>query len=101
MDALIEGLEAEKIPVTVAGPLGEKVSCYYGFLEETKTAVMEMASAAGITLVTKKDPLRASTYGVGEMIADALKRGCKKFHDWNWWKCNQRWRHRNVKGAWI
>ena len=79
VDALIEGLEAEKIPVTVAGPLGEKVSCYYGFLEETKTAVMEMASAAGITLVTKKDPLRASTYGVGEMIADALKRGCKNF----------------------
>lgn len=79
VDALIEGLEAEKIPVTVAGPLGEKVSCYYGFLEETKTAVMEMTSAAGITLVTKKDPLRASTYGVGEMIADALKRGCKNF----------------------
>ena len=79
VDALIEGLEAEKIPVTVAGPLGEKVSCYYGFLEETKTAVMEMASAAGITLVIKKDPLRASTYGVGEMIADALKRGCKNF----------------------
>lgn len=79
VDALIEGLGAEKIPVTVAGPLGEKVSCYYGFLEETKSAVMEMASAAGITLVTKKDPLRASTYGVGEMIADALKRGCKNF----------------------
>lgn len=79
VDALIEGLGAEKIPVTVAGPLGEKVSCYYGYLEETKTAVMEMASAAGITLVTKKDPLRASTYGVGEMIADALKRGCKNF----------------------
>ena len=79
VDALIEGLGAKKIPVTVAGPLGEKVSCYYGFLEETKTAVMEMASAAGITLVTKKDPLRASTYGVGEMIADALKRGCKNF----------------------
>lgn len=79
VDALIEGLEAKKIPVTVTGPLGEKVSCYYGFLEETKSAVMEMASAAGITLVTKKDPLRASTYGVGEMIADALKRGCKNF----------------------
>ena len=79
VDALIEGLGAKKIPVTVTGPLGEKVSCYYGFLEETKSAVMEMASAAGITLVTKKDPLRASTYGVGEMIADALKRGCKNF----------------------
>ena len=79
VDALIEGLGAKKIPVTVTGPLGEKVSCYYGFLEETKSAVMEMASAAGITLVIKKDPLRASTYGVGEMIADALKRGCKNF----------------------
>lgn len=66
VDALIEGLGAEKIPVTVAGPLGEKVSCYYGFLEETKTAVMEMASAAGITLVIKKDPLRIYLWSGGD-----------------------------------
>lgn len=36
VDALIEGLGAEKIPVTVAGPLGEKVSCYYGFFRRDK-----------------------------------------------------------------
>ena len=79
VDALIEGLGAKKIPVTVTGPLGEKVSCYYGFLEETKSAVMEMASAAGITLAKERNPLRASTRGVGEMITDALKRGCRNF----------------------
>ena len=78
-DALIEGLNGERVDVTVTGPYHEPVNAYYGYLKDTNTAVMEMASAAGITLVTKKDPLRASTYGVGEMIADALKRGCKNF----------------------
>ncbi|MDD6661867.1 MAG: glycerate kinase [Lachnospiraceae bacterium] len=78
-DALIEGLGGEKIELAVSGPLGDVVKAYYGWLPERKTAVMEMASAAGITLVKKKDPLRASTRGVGEMIADALARGCRDF----------------------
>ena len=78
-DALIEGLGGEKISLTVTGPYGDFVSCYYGWLSKQKTAVMEMASAAGITLVKERNPLRASTRGVGEMIADALKRGCRNF----------------------
>ena len=78
-DALIEGLGGEKISLTVTGPYGDFVSCYYGWLSKQKTAVMEMASAAGITLAKERNPLRASTRGVGEMIADALKRGCRNF----------------------
>ena len=78
-DALIEGLGGEKISLTVTGPYEDFVSCYYGWLSKQKTAVMEMASAAGITLVKERNPLRASTRGVGEMIADALKRGCRNF----------------------
>ena len=49
--------------------------------QDQKTAVIEMASAAGITLVpdAEKNPLAATTYGVGEMILDAIRRGCRKF----------------------
>lgn len=80
-DALVEGLNGKKIDITVTGPLGQPVSASYGYLEETSTAVIEMAAAAGITLVPPdaKDPLSASTYGVGEMISDALGRGCRNF----------------------
>lgn len=78
-DALIEGMNGEKIDVTVTNPLGKKISSYYGYLKESNTAVIEMASAAGITLVDRKDPLNATTYGVGEMINDALSRGCQNF----------------------
>lgn len=45
-----------------------------------KTAYMEMAAASGLTLVPidQRDPTKTTTYGVGEMVADALKRGCQK-----------------------
>lgn len=76
-NALIEGMGGEKIELTVTAPLGEKTGCYYGWLDESKTAVMEMASAAGITLVHEKNPLAASTFGVGEMILDAVRRGAE------------------------
>lgn len=45
-DAFIEGLGCEKTALTVTGPLGASVTTYYGYLNETNTAVMEMASAA-------------------------------------------------------
>ncbi|MDO4554335.1 MAG: glycerate kinase [Lachnospiraceae bacterium] len=79
VDALIEGLGGKKVHVIVTGPTGHKVACYYGFLEKTGTAVIEMASAAGITLMNKNDPLHATTHGVGEIILDAAKKGCKNF----------------------
>lgn len=78
-DALIEGLGGEKITVKVTGPYYRPVEAYYGVIPETMTAIIEMAQAAGITLEKDKEPLKATTYGVGEMIADALKRGCRSF----------------------
>lgn len=81
VDALTEGLNGERIHITAAGPMGTPVSCYYGYLKESGTAIIEMASAAGITLVpdVEKNPLLATTYGVGEMIKDAMERGCRNF----------------------
>ena len=80
-DALIEGMNGEKVEMTATGPLGKPVDCYYGYLPDSQTAIIEMAAAAGITLVTdaEKDPLRASTYGVGEMILNAVEKGCRNF----------------------
>ena len=80
-DALIEGMNGERIDLTVTGPMHTPVDAYYGYLRETNTAVMEMASAAGITLVPdkEKNPLLATSYGVGEVIIDAIQRGCRNF----------------------
>lgn len=80
-EALIEGMGGESIELQVTGPLGNPVKAFYGWLKEQHLAVLEMASAAGITLLPhgKGDPLHATTRGVGEMIVDALDRGCREF----------------------
>ena len=80
-DALIEGMNGKRIDLTVTGPMHSPVDAYYGYLADSHTAVMEMASAAGITLVPaeEKNPLLATSYGVGEMINDALQKGCRNF----------------------
>lgn len=80
-EALVEGLGGRYVSAEVTGPLGEKTNARYGILGDGQTAVLEMAEAAGITLVDREelDPHRATTYGVGEMILDAVKRGCRRF----------------------
>jgi glycerate kinase len=79
-EALAEGLGGEMTYVDVHGPLETPVKAGYGLIRETKTAIMEMAAAAGIILVGKdKRPLDATTYGVGEMIADAIQKDCRNF----------------------
>ncbi len=80
-EALVEGLGGTYIKTVVTGPMGSNVTAIYGIIEDGTTAVMEMAEAAGIIYVNRKElnPWKASTTGVGEMILDAIKRGCKKF----------------------
>ena len=79
-EALIEGLHGERIEKIVTGPLKDPVMAVYGWIEESKTAIMEMASAAGIVLLKEEErnPWEATTYGVGELIKDAVLRGAKK-----------------------
>ncbi len=81
VEALLSGMGGEKISIDVTGPLGNRVSCSYGILENGNTAVMEMAEAAGLKLVPKeqRNPMNTTTYGVGEMIKDAISRGCRDF----------------------
>lgn len=81
VEALMTCLNGERIQVNVTGPLGEKTESYYGILPDGITAVMEMANVAGITMLPdkSKNPMNTTTFGVGEMILDAVNRGCRKF----------------------
>lgn len=81
VETLIGGMGGTIRELPVTGPLGETVNGRYGILEDKTTAVIEMADAAGITLVLpeKRNPLYTTTYGVGETIWDAIKEGCRKF----------------------
>lgn len=81
VEALISGMGGTIYEIQVTGPLGEKVSCQYGVIEKSKTAVIEMSGAAGITLIPeeKRNPLYTTTYGVGEVIKDAILKGCRRF----------------------
>ena len=81
VEALVLGMNGKLEKVVVTGPLGEPVECTYGILESTGTAVIEMSGAAGITLVPEQErnPLNTTTFGVGEVIKDAIKKGCRHF----------------------
>jgi len=82
--------------ITVTGPLGEKIPVSYYMLckldieaqptasacnSSSYTAIIEMSSAAGLPLVPpdKRNPMHTTTYGVGEMIKDAINQGCRDF----------------------
>lgn len=80
-EALIKGMNGKEEFITVTGPLGEKVKSKYAILEQSNTAIIEMAQAAGITLLEKekRNPLNTTSYGVGEMIKDSIKKGCRNF----------------------
>lgn len=80
-EALTAGLKGSLQSLTVTGPLGAPISAGYGILPDKRTAVLEMAAAAGITLVEpeKRNPMKTTTYGVGELIRDAIKKGCRHF----------------------
>jgi glycerate kinase len=81
VEALVMGMNGVSKTVTVTGPLGEKIECVYGILPHSNTAIIEMAEAAGITLVPEelRNPLYTTTYGVGEIIVEAIKNGCMNF----------------------
>ncbi len=79
--AVTAALGGELCQVEVTGPLGKSVVAEYGVISAEGLAVLEMSAAAGITLVPeeKRNPLYTTTRGVGEMILDAISKGCRKF----------------------
>lgn len=80
VDALVSGLNSSYRTVTVSDPLGRSIKAQYGILPK-RTAVIEMAAASGLPLLSEseRNPMMTTTYGFGEMIADAVHQGCRSF----------------------
>lgn len=81
VEALVQGMNGEEKVISVTGPINEKVNATYGILKETNTAIIEMAQASGLPLVPVelRNPLNTTTYGVGEIIKEAIEKGCRNF----------------------
>lgn len=81
VEALTEALGASPVSCRAHGPLMEICEVPYAVSADGGTAVLEIAAAAGLTMVPpgRRNPLYTSTYGVGEAIADALRRGVRRF----------------------
>lgn len=79
--ALMQNVTGNIFTCKVHNPLMNPILAQYGILEDGTTAVIEMAQAAGLPLVPqeKRNPLLTTTFGVGEMVKDAMARGCRTF----------------------
>jgi glycerate 2-kinase len=79
VDAFLKAMGGEKVSVTVKGPFFQDMEAFYGIIENGKTAVIEMSACAGLPLVEScPNPKATTTYGVGQLMEDAIQRGCKK-----------------------
>ncbi|HGE7933032.1 TPA: glycerate kinase [Clostridioides difficile] len=81
VDALVQWMNGKKETIEVTGPIAKKVDATYGLLKNTSTATIEIAQASGLTLVPTelRNPLYTTTYGVGEIIKEAINKGYRNF----------------------
>lgn len=80
-EALVRTLLGEWCETTVSDPLGRDIKARYGIIRHEHTAIMEMASASGLPLLSpeERNPMKTTTYGTGQLIAHAISQGCRKF----------------------
>lgn len=81
VETLTAALGGQSVATVVHDPLGRLITAQYGLIAKEKTAIIEMATASGLPLLQpeERNPWLTSTYGTGELIRDALERGCRKF----------------------
>lgn len=79
-ECIMEAVGGNLFTKEVAGPMGNLVTGFFGILDNSNTAIIEVASASGLYLVPKenRNPLYASSYGTGELILAALDQGCRE-----------------------
>lgn len=80
IEALLTTMGGRNVKVKVQDPLGRPIEAEYAILKDG-TAVIEMSKASGLTFLhlSERNPLHTSTFGTGQLIADALHKGCRKF----------------------
>ena len=81
LDTLVDAMGGEVRSATVTGPVGKPVTAEWGALGDGRTAVIEMARTSGLALLSlaERDPLHATTYGLGEVVREALDAGFRRF----------------------
>ena len=81
LSAIMQNIQGKILTCKVHDPLMNPISAQYGILDDGVTAIIEMAQAGGLPLVPKekRNPLLTTTFGVGEMVKDAIVKGCRKF----------------------
>lgn len=79
VDAILDNVKGEKINVKVKDPLGRDINSFFGIINDD-TAIIEMAAASGLNLLTEEErnPMKTTSYGTGQLIKAALDHGCKK-----------------------
>lgn len=79
-EAIVGSVGGEMVKVAAHDPLGRSVEVSYGLINEGATAIIPISSASGLTLLASNErtPLNATTYGTGELMLDAVRRGCRK-----------------------
>jgi glycerate kinase len=81
MDTLLFSTKGKRFQLEVTGPLGVQVSSEYGVLGDEETVIIEMAKISGLPMVPveKRNPLNTTTYGIGEVIIEAINLGYRTF----------------------
>lgn len=81
IEALVAAMDGKILSCTVHDPLMRPIDATYGISGDGQTAIIEMAAASGLTLLPKesRNPMLTNTFGTGELIKDALGRGCRSF----------------------
>lgn len=81
VESLVDGGNGDIITLKVKNPLMREIESFYGIIKNKNLAVVEMAAASGLPLLSKEErnPMKTSTFGTGELIKDALKKGCREF----------------------
>ncbi|MCO8161192.1 glycerate kinase [Pseudomonas sp. 21LCFQ010] len=80
IESVLQACNGQLMSARVSGPLGEPVVAHWGWLAESRTAIIEMATASGLQLLslTQRDARITSTYGTGQLIAQALDAGAQR-----------------------
>ena len=82
VETILHAIGGEKIPLRVKDPLLREIDSYWGLLPDKETAILEMATASGLELVSpsERNPMITSTFGTGQLIQSALDRNCRTIY---------------------
>ena len=82
VETILHAIGGEKVPLRVKDPLLREIDSFWGLLPDHETAILEMATASGLELLShvERNPLITSTFGTGQLIQSAIDRGCRKIY---------------------